>query len=228
MGPGQSSTIAETFIAPNAASVTLNDFTFVAESYYPYNGGVANLSLRAFVYGWTGNLFGQGGRAVGSPLYLSPGFVYSPPPRPNGWAPLTANIAGGVALTAGQHYVMGFTLSDPADYAASSGDIECQFVPARNPNYNPPPIPPGVDFGGGGAVWQNNGNNFAAINTTTWDTWGDIGVMAFTADLTVVPEPSTALLALVGTGLCLGCGFGGRQKVFPKPGARRPSSQANA
>jgi hypothetical protein len=199
MGPGQSSTMGETFMAPAGPSVTLNDFSFRAESYYPYDGGVANLHLRAFVYSWSGNITGSGGRALGSALYLSPSLVFSPPPRPNGWIPLTANIgAGGLTLSPGQHYVMGFTLSDPADYAASQGDIEFQTVPARNPNYNPPPIPPGVDFGSGGAVWLNNGSNFAALNTTVWDTWGDIGVMAFTAHFTVVPEPSTVVLSSLG------------------------------
>jgi hypothetical protein len=202
MGPGQSSTIAETFVAPNGPNVTLNDFSFDAESYYPYNGGVANLHLRSFVYTWSGSITGHGGSAVGSALYLSPSFVFSPPPRPNGWVPLTANIGGGgLTLNPGQHYVMGFTLSGLADYAASQGDIEFQTVPARNPNYSPPPIPPGVDFGSGGAVWLNNGNNFGALNTTVWDTWGDIGVMAFTAHFTVVPEPSSAMLTSLGIAL---------------------------
>lgn len=201
MGPGQSSTIAQTFVAPIGPSVTLNDFSFYAESYYPLNGGIANLHLRAFVYAWSGNLTGHGGGAVGSPLYMSPGFVFSPPPRPGGWVTLTAIIGGGgLTLTAGQHYVMGFTLSDPADYAASQGAIEFQTVSARNPYDSPPPIPSGVDFGSGGAVWLNNGNNFAALNTTIWDTWGDIGTLAFTSHFTVVPEPTTALLTL----LCVG------------------------
>ena len=200
MGPGQSSTVAETFVAPAGTAVTLNNFSFYAESYYPYNGGIASLYLRPFVFVWSGSLTGNGGGAVGNALYLGSSFLYQPPPRPGGWVPLTATMPGnGLTLSAGQHYVMGFTLSYPADYAASQGDIEFQSVPARNPNYNPPPIPPGVDFGSGGAVWLNNGNNFAALNTTVWDTWGDIGVLAFTAHFTVVPEPCT--LALAGFGV---------------------------
>jgi hypothetical protein len=98
-------------------------------------------------------------------------------------------------LNPGGHYVVGFTLSDPADYAASSGDIEFQEVANRNPNY--PQLPPGVD-GNGGAVWLNNSNNFALLNTAVWDTWGDTGDLAFSAHLTVVPEPSIATLAMVG------------------------------
>lgn len=203
MGPGQSSTIAEAFVAPAGPRVTLNDFSFYAESYYPYNGGVANLHLRAFVFAWSGSITGHGGRAVGSPLYLSPSFVFSPPPRPGGWAPLSASLGGnGLTLNPGEHYVMGFTLSDPADYAASQGDVEFQTVPVRN--YSPSPIPLGVDFGSGGAVWLNNSNNFTALNTTVWDTWGDIGVMAFTAHFTVVPEPSTFAFAFLGAAFWLG------------------------
>ena len=199
LGPGQSSTIAETFVAPTGPAVTLNNFSFNTESYYPLYGGAASLHLRAFVFAWSGSLTGHGGGAVGNALYLSPSFVFSPPPRPGGWVPLTASIGGnGLTLNPGQNYVMGFTLSDPVDYAASQGDIEFQSVPARNPNYNPPPIPASVDFGSGGAVWLNNGNNFTALNTTIWDTWGDIGVMAFTAHFTVVPEPTIVILSVLG------------------------------
>lgn len=204
MGPGQSSTLAETFVTPAGPGVILNDFSFYAESYYPLNGGIANLHLRAFVYSWSGNLVGHGGGAAGNPLYLGPSFVFRPPPRPNGWVPLTANISGGgLTLAPGQPYVMGFTLSNPTDYSASTGDIEFQFVPARNSNYSPPPIPASVDFGSGGAVWLNNSNNFAALNSSVWSTWGDIGVMALTAHFTVVPELSSSWLCLGGAVLVL-------------------------
>ena len=98
---------------------------------------------------------------------------------------MTATFGGsGLMLNPGGHYVMGFTLSNPADYAASSGDIEFQVV-----------SPPGLQ---GGAVWLNNENNFAALNTMVWDTWGDIGDLAFTAHFTVIPEPSAALLMVLG------------------------------
>jgi hypothetical protein len=193
-GPDVSSTIGETFIAPTGPSVTLNDFTFYCESYFPY-GGVASLHLRAFVYQWSGSMTGHGGGATGEPIYMSPSsFTFSPPGRPTGWVPLTQNFGpSSVTLTPGGHYVMGFTLSTPSDYAASTGDIEAQLVPARNPT----PFPPGVD-GGGGAVWLNNSNNFALLNTTTWDTWGDVGDLSFTAHFTVVPEPSAVPLILTG------------------------------
>jgi hypothetical protein len=211
MGPGQTATFGETFVPPSG-NVTLNDFTFYADSYYP-SGGFANLHLRAFVYAWSGSMFGSGGRAVGNPLYLSSSFTFSPPPRGSGWGSLTATIGGsGLTLDPAQHYVMGFTLSNPSDYAASQGDIEFQFVPARNPNYNPSPIPAGVDFGGGGAVWMNNSNNFAILNTAVWDTWGDIGVMAFTAHFTLVPEPSPLMLMLLASVVMLGRIRGGERK----------------
>ena len=193
MGHDQTSTIGQTFIAPNGYRVTLNDFSFVAQSYYPY-GGYASLHVRPFVYKWSGNLAGHGGAPSGPPLFLGASFVYSPPPftPPDwsiGWAPMPANLDPGVPLQPGAHYVIGFTISEPADYAAAFGDIKFQIVPVRNPNYSPPPIPPSVNFGSGGAVWFNNSNNFAAINTTVWDTWGDVGTMAFNAHFTVLNNP---------------------------------------
>jgi len=201
LGPGQTTTMGETFVAPAGQNVTLNNFSFYAESYYPNNGGVANLQLQDFVFAWSGSMTGNGGRAVGNPVYLSPTFQFSPPPGPGGWVPLTAAIGGGLTLVAGDDYVMGFTLSDPADYAASSGDIEFQEVSARNAFE--PPLPSGVG-GDGGAVWFNNGNNFAALNTATWDTWGDTGDMSFTANFTVVPEPSAFVLVFIlGSIICI-------------------------
>ncbi|SPE60186.1 exported hypothetical protein [Verrucomicrobia bacterium] len=195
-GPDQASTVGETFIAPAGTEVTLNDFTLFAESYYPLDGGIATLHLRAFVYEWSGPMTGHGGQAVGNLLFLSSSFTFSPPARPNGWAPLTESFGpGGLSLAPGGHYVMGFTLSTPSDYAASFGDIEVQNVPARNP-YEPA-LPPGID-GNGGVVWFNNSNNFALLNTAMWDTWGDVGDLSFTAHLTVIPEPSSAALMTGG------------------------------
>src|SRR5262245_47789091 len=101
MGPEQSSTMAQTFLAPNGPVVTLNDFSFRAESVYP--SGVTTLQLRAFVFSWAGNLTGHGGGAVGNALYLGSPFSFSPPSRPNGWVPLSATIGnGGLTLNPGQ------------------------------------------------------------------------------------------------------------------------------
>lgn len=202
MGQGQASTIGETFVAPAGAQVTLNSFSFMAESYI-----AGNLQVRPFIYAWSGNLTGVGGGATGSPIYMGSSFSFSPGQRPDGWTSMTATLGGGVSLVAGQQYVLGFTISDPGDYAASSGYIEFQTVPVRNPGYTPPPIPAGVDFGSGGAQWLNNSNNFAALNSGPWSTWGDIGAMAFTASFTVVPEPSIIPLSILGAALWLGRKF---------------------
>jgi hypothetical protein len=193
-GPGTSSTSGETIIAPDAAGVTLNSFTFYAQS-LP-RGTIANLDIEAFVYAWSGNVTGTGGGAVGAPLYLSSAFTFSPP-SPTGsawdgpWTPLSVSLGAGVSLNPGQSYVIGITISDPTCYAASSGAIEFQEVPTYQ-------IPAGTQTGGGEAVWDNNSNNFAALNNGDWSTWGNTGVMAFTADFTVVPEPAIAPIALIG------------------------------
>ena len=200
-GPGQSSTLGETFVAPAGAGVSLNDFSLVAESY----GGIASLSIKPFVYKWSGSMTGHGGGAVGNPLYLGTSFLFSPPERPNGWVPLTFNFgANGLVLNPGDHYVVGFTISDPADYAASHGYVEFQEVPNRNPFYAQ--LPAGID-GYGGAVYDNNGNNFSALNTTVWDTGGDTGDYAFEADFTVVPEPGSRFVIFVGVLLSVVCAF---------------------
>jgi len=211
VGPTASSTIGQTFLAPNGPLVTLNDFSFRAESYFPYDG-VANLYLRAFVFSWSGSLIGNGGGAVGNPLYMSSPFLFSPPNRPNGWVPLSATIGGnGITLAPGQPYVMGFTISNPADFAASQGAIEFQYLSVRTP---PSPVPANVNFGSGGVVWLNNGNYFPSLNTAIWSTWGDIGAMAFSAHFTVVvPEPSSAALVLLAIGVvvCRRLGANGRE-----------------
>jgi hypothetical protein len=198
MGTAATSTFGQTFIAPSGPTVTLNDFSFRAETSFPFEG-TANLQMRAFVFSWSGSLIGHGGGAVGNPLYMSAPFQFSPPNRPDGWVPLSATIGGnGLVLTPGQRYVMGFTISNPADYAASQGSIEFQCLAVRHPPF---PVPAHVNFGSGGAVWLNNSNNFIALNTTVWDTWGDIGAMAFTAHFTVVPEPSSVAVALLGVSI---------------------------
>jgi hypothetical protein len=187
LGPSAgTATVGETLIAPTGQDVMLDNFSFVAE-------GPANLEVQAFVFEWSGNMVGAGGGAVGNPVYLSPEFNFSP----TGWVPLAANIGGeGVALAAGQHYVVGFTISSPLYYSASTGGVEFELVPRDI-------IPQGA-YGGGGAVWMNNGNNFAALNSQTWSTDGDYGDVGFTANFTVVPEPSIPMLSAVGVAIWMG------------------------
>lgn len=97
---------------------------------------------------------------------------------------MAAITNGGVVLQPGQKYVMGFTMSDPDDYAASGGQLAFQLAPMNHFL-----LPLGFDFGGGSAVWMDNTNNFAALNSRPWDTSGYIGAMAFTAHFDVVPTP---------------------------------------
>jgi hypothetical protein len=205
-GPDGGSTIGETFVAPQGGSVNLKNFSFVGQSYYPA-GGAASLYMQAFVFSWSGNMIGAGGGATGSALYLGPTFVYSPPPYSQGtWAPLAAELgATGVSLKPGGHYVIGFTLSNPSNYAASRGDIEFQLVSTRNPYSN---IPASVD-GGGQVVYDNNGNNFGALNTVAWDLQGDGGDLAFKADFNVPETADSALCVLAAAALIV---FARRQK----------------
>jgi hypothetical protein len=191
-------------LAPTGGDVKLNDFTFFAASNPA--GPVANLHLRAFVYHWS-NLPNGGAGAVGNPVYLSQSFLFVSPSSSQEWAPLTFDFgADGLALNPGDRYVMGFTLSDPADYAASVGNVGLKIDVVHSRYYDPPPIPPGVDFGSGSLVTLTSSNNFAALNTIPWGVWDSTeqtDAMTFTAHFTVVPEPSTPLLATVVAGFLM-------------------------
>jgi hypothetical protein len=133
---------------------------------------------------------GNGGMATGPALASIPISFTD-----NGTFQAVTVNTGGTPLTTGQQYVMLLTVSNPADYAASTGTVDFGFLPyfTHDPNN-----------GGGGFVFHNNGNNPGLLNTTTWDTFSDIGDLAFRAVFAdaVVPEPTT----LAAFGLMAGCG----------------------
>jgi hypothetical protein len=175
LGPvGPTTTMGESFVAPAGGSVALNDFTFYGQSYEGPNGGIATLYLQAFVFQLSGNV------TTGNPLYLGSAFIYSPVPRADGWTPLTANLGpSGVDLIPNDVYMMGFTLSNPINYAASSGEVEFQNIPE---------ITMPVSASGGGGGWNlNNGNDFSELTNSTW---GGGAPLSFTAHLTLIPEGS--------------------------------------
>lgn len=171
---GPTTTMGETFIAPDGGNVALNDFTF-------YCHGNASLYLQAFVFQWSGTGTSGDPSTTGNPLYLSSTFIYSAPPNPVGWAPLTVNLgATGVNLIPNDVYVMGITLSNPTNWAASSGELQFQNDPSVT-------IPASAS-GGGAAYYLNNGNDFSALTNSNW---GGGAPLSFTAHLTVVPEKAT-------------------------------------
>jgi hypothetical protein len=171
------STVGQTIIAPNGENVRLKDFAFYVDTY-----GATDLVVRPFVFAWSGQVKGAGGGAVGDPLYL--GAPLRVPPA-TGWRPLKAAIGiEGLLLNSGEPYVIGFTMSYPAESAASWGNGGLVFEILTGVV-----LPAGLDLGGG-AVWMNNSNNFAALNTVVWDTWGYVGPLTFNVRFTTGPSIS--------------------------------------
>jgi len=182
-GNPDTATYGQTFVAPSGA---LDDFTFYL------NGEVGvSLSMKAFVWSWSGPLQGNGGQATGAPLYLSSTSI--PFSGTGAYQAITIDT-GGVTLTPGSDYVIGLTISDPADYAASSGVTSWGAVLFQHP----------ANDGGGGFVFYNmsEGGTFSALNTSVWDTFGDFGDVAFKADFSggTVPEPAAISLIVLGFG----------------------------
>jgi hypothetical protein len=191
-GPESTVTNGETFVAP--ADPVLQDFTFFL--------GITpgHLSIQADVFNWSGPLlFGTGGQAIGNPLFQSPSMIFD---STNQLQPFTVHT-GGTILTPGNPYVMLLTVSNPSDYAASSGSVYLGEETAPEPG-----------DGGGSLHWDHNGNNFSLLTSAPWT--GSLGniELEFVAHFTAVPEPSTFALAALGAAtLYLGRRVGAQRKA---------------
>jgi hypothetical protein len=173
LGTG-TSTVGETFVAPT--DHVLQDFTF----YLGITTG--HLSIQADVFQWSGPLpNGAAGHAVGTPLYQSASVPFT---GTSHLQPFTVTT-GGTPLAAGVDYVMLLTISNPSDYAASSGSVELGLLQFAEPG-----------DGGGSVVWDRNQNNFSALTTTNWVSSFNQGPLEFTAHFTV-PEPPSVVLAAI-------------------------------
>jgi hypothetical protein len=135
-----------------AGQDTLESFTF-------YLKVPPGLIFRPYVYAWSG----AEKHATGPALYEGPEMHTA---SESGFEPITVNT-GGVAVTAGQEYVLFFSISN--DKAADEGTAltgPWGFTPSSY----------------GNAVWFNNGYNTAAWTTEAWSNPGLKGLsMAFTA-----------------------------------------------
>ncbi len=186
---GPTPTYGETFIAPTGSTV-LNNFTFYIQSIDGNFNPVAGdqYAAQGEVFNWTGSLLGgnpnQG--TVGSALYTSPVFTFT---SDGLFDAVTVTIPGGLALTAGNAYVIDLTdVAGPSNGDTGSwGDAEFGHV---------------ANDGGGGFAFSNVGQ--AGI----WDDGGDFGDLAFTANFSssgAVPDGANAailfVLALTALGL---------------------------
>jgi hypothetical protein len=172
--PFGSSTIGQTFIAPNDNMLTSFGFQMVSDA-------PASLQFHAYVYAWSGDLQGLG-KASGTPIFSSDIVTYT---NSGGlYKPITINT-GLTQLIAGDNYVAFLTISNPVDFIASTGIAGMGFVNDH-----------GTNNGGGNAVWLNNNNDPSLLTTTLWSNHYN-GDLAFQASFTV-PEPSTYALFGIG------------------------------
>jgi hypothetical protein len=181
-GNPNTSTYGQTFVAP-LTDTLLTDFTFFVNA-----STGTTLTFKAHVFAWTGPLTGNGGQATGAALFSSSSTTLNG----NGAFQTVLVNTGGVNLIGGQNYVALLTVSDPADYANTTGTSSWGLNGSHSANN-----------GGGGFVFFNHADNAALLNTATWDTFGDFGDLAWRANFTGgavgAPEPSSfALLGLLG------------------------------
>lgn len=200
-GNPNTATYGQTFVAP--VDNVLEDFTFYLSGLTPPD---PLLEIRGMVFNWTGSLFGGvSGGAIGSALFTSPTIIFA---SSAGFVPVTVSIPGGLSLTAGNSYIALMTISEPTNYAGSSGASEFGFIFSH----------PSGD-GDGGFRFLNNGGDYPALNSSDWRTYngGDfnLGDLAWTANFSKsssgggVPEPAS--LAIWGLGF-VACAVGFRRR----------------
>jgi hypothetical protein len=182
-GVPNTSTYGQTFIAPAGAGA-LENFTFFINT----TTG-SHLLARPFVMRWTGGLYGgDGGTAVGPTLHLGSPITLDPT---GGFEEVLIDV-GGVPVTPGNAYVLGLTISDPADYNASTGKSVWGII-ANHVS--------GVKSGGGGFVFFNNLDQIGELETVDWDHFIDLGDLAFKATFSPSVPDAGSSLAFLALGL---------------------------
>lgn len=178
-GVPNTSTYGQTFVAPAGAGA-LEDFTFFIKT----EAG-SRLLARPFVMRWTGGLYGgEGGTAVGPTLHLGSPITLVPT---GGFEEVLLDV-GGVPVTPGSSYVLGLTISDPADFNASTGKSVWGIIGNHVS---------GLKSGGGGFVFFNNLDQIGELETVPWDNFIDLGDLAFKATFSPpVPEAGSSLAFL--------------------------------
>lgn len=151
-----------------------------------YLKGPATETLKGYVYVW------DGAKAVGPALYASPVEALSG----SGGFDLIEFDSGGIPLTPREQYIL---LASTADLPDSVGTATMKLFS------NMPAV-------GGHVCFQQSGDDFGAIFTSTWMNFGPATITAFRVTFSgekvhFVPEPSSLILlglgalGLIGEGL---------------------------
>lgn len=170
-------TYGETFVAPSADGVSLDNFTFYLKQ---ANGSSATISYEAAIYAWDSTTSHATGSALFSQNYtLTDNGAYQA---------VTTLITGGVALTPGAKYVAFFTTCDSVSQAANTGSTAVFAWESVNSS---------SDNDGGGTLVYSDSNDFSLLTDNTGWTPGWWPVV-WKANFSTVPEPATVALAGLG------------------------------
>ena len=173
------STWGQTITAPTNGDTDLTDFTFTLNA--PTSGQIQS---SAYVFAWNSTT----DMATGSALFTSSPFDLK---AGSGNNQLITINTGNLNLNAGQQYVLFFSLADPTNYAASTGD-DTWVTDSDNP------------YSGGQFVFLRKYNNPSAWTNSTWGTNFAQYDLSFKADFAPAPVPEASTLVSFGGTLGMG------------------------